>query len=94
MKLIAITGPIKPSSPWSNAAEMNIRELKPGSSRKMLRSHAPNPKNLWDNWLELEAFVRLCTAVPETVMKGQPANISNICGINGLCTSSLMYSFL
>ena len=45
----------------------------------MLRSHAPNPKKLWDHCLELEAFVRLCTTVPETVMKGQPADISNIC---------------
>ena len=77
---------IEPYSPWSNAAEMNIRELKRGASRKMLRSHAP--KKLWDHCLELEAFVRSCTAhdhyalngeVPETVMKGQPADISNIC---------------
>ena len=47
---------IEPYSPWSNAAEMNIRELKRGASRKMLRSHAP--KKLWDHCLELEGFVR------------------------------------
>ena len=75
----------EPYSQWSNAAEMNIRELKRGVSRKMIRSQAP--KKFWDHCLELEAYVRSCIAhdhfdlngeVPETVI-GQPADISNIC---------------
>ena len=73
-------------SPWTNAAEMNIRELKRGSSRKMIRTQSP--KKLWDHCLELEAYIRSHTAhdmyplngqVPETLMKGNTADISNIC---------------
>ena len=40
-------------SPWSNAAEAAIRELKKGSARKMLRKQYP--KRLWDDCMELEA---------------------------------------
>lgn len=77
---------IEPHSPWMNAAEMNIREIKRGSSRKMIKSQSP--KKLWDHSLELEARIRSCTAhdlyklngeVPETVMTGQTADISIIC---------------
>ena len=77
---------IEPYSPWMNAAEMNIRELKRGSSRKMIKTQSP--KRLWDHCLELEARIRSCTAhdnfsldgeVPETVMTGHTADISSIC---------------
>ena len=46
----------EPHSPWSNAAEAAIRELKKGVGRQMVRSGAP--KRLWDDCLEREAYVR------------------------------------
>ena len=76
----------EPHSPWMNAAEGCNRELKKGSSRKMIRTGTP--KRLWDYALEAEALVRSHTyhdtfmlngEVPETVMTGQTADISNIC---------------
>ena len=75
----------EPYSPWQQAAEGCIRELKRGSSRKMLRCGSPKP--LWDHCLELEALVRSNTSndifvtngqVPETIMKGSTADISHI----------------
>ena len=73
----------EPYSPWQNAAEGAIRELKKGAGRKMTKSQAP-PK-LWDHCLELEAYLRSHTAldgyeldgqVPETMVSGQTADIS------------------
>ena len=49
-----------PYSPWSNAAEGVIRELKKGAGRKA--SKAGSPAALWDHCLELEAYVRSHTA--------------------------------
>jgi hypothetical protein len=75
----------EPYSPWQQAAEGCIHELKRGSSRKMLRTGSPKP--LWDHSLELEALVRSCTSndiymaagqVPETIMTGDTADISHI----------------
>ena len=63
-----------------------IKHLKQVLSRKMLESEIP--KRLWDNCIELEALIRLNIAldiygieaqVPETLMTGQTAKISNIC---------------
>ena len=74
---------IEPHSPWSNAAESAIRELKRGAGRKMVKSGAP--RRLWDHCLELEALIRSNTAldiyelkgqVPETVMSGETSDIS------------------
>ena len=73
---------VEPHSPWSNAAEAAIRELKRGAGRKMIKSGAP--KRLWDYCLELEALIRSNTAldiyelrgqVPETVMSGETSDI-------------------
>ena len=73
----------EPHSPWQNAAEHNIGELKKGAGRKMARSKCP--KNLWDHCLELEAMIRSNTAlshyelegqVPETIVSGQTSDIS------------------
>ena len=50
----------EPLSPWSNAAESAIRELKKGVGRQMVRSGAP--KRLWDDCLGQEAYVRSHTA--------------------------------
>ena len=75
----------EPHSPWMMAAEGCIKELKPGSSWKMLKSGSP--KRLWDHAIELEALIRSHTAldiyalqgqVPETIMTGQTADISNL----------------
>ena len=77
---------IEPYSAWSNTCKLNIRELKRGSSRKMLKSGSPKP--LWDHCLELEARIRSHTAhdiydldgdTPEGKMKGTTTNISQIC---------------
>jgi hypothetical protein len=75
----------EPYSLWQQAAEGCIRELKRGSSHKMLRTGSPKP--LWDHSLELEALVCSCTSndmyttanqVPETIMTGDTADISHI----------------
>ena len=73
----------EPYTPWSNSAESAIRKLKKGSDRKMLKTHSP--KRLWDDCIELQAYIRSQTAnghyhlkgeVPETVMSGETADIS------------------
>jgi len=73
----------EPHSPWSNYAESAIRELKKGVARTMIATKAP--KKLWDHCLEFEAYIRSNIAhplyslngeVPETVVSGQTADIS------------------
>jgi hypothetical protein len=73
-------------SPWQNAAESAIRELKKAAGRKMVRAGAPKP--FWVDAIELEAYVRSNTAhdifilqgeVPETVMSGKTSDISQFC---------------
>ena len=39
---------IEPHSAWSNICELNIRKLKRGRSRKMLKSSSPKPLNFSD----------------------------------------------
>ena len=77
---------IKPYSPWQNAAEGAIRELKKGAGRKMIKRRSP--KKLWDDCLELEGYIRSNTAhdifmlngeVPETIMLGETSDISQFC---------------
>ena len=76
----------EPYSPWQLAAEGTVKQLKHASSRQMLRSGSP--KRLWDYSMELAALVRSHIAhdvymlegeVPETMMTGQTADISNLC---------------
>ena len=73
----------EPYSQWSNAAEGSIRELKRGVGQEMVRSQ--DPKRLWDDCLEREAYVRSLTAldiyglsgqVPEIIVSGKTADIS------------------
>ncbi len=73
-------------SPWQNAGEWEIKDIKKGASRKLLLTNMP--RRLWDNGLQYEAYVRSHTAhdifkldgeVPETVMSGKTANISQFC---------------
>jgi hypothetical protein len=73
----------EPYSPFSNAAEGAIREVKRSAGRKMVVSRCP--KKLWDHCLELEALIQSHTAlnsyelqgqVPETIVSGQTADIS------------------
>jgi hypothetical protein len=72
-------------SPWRQAAKGCIRELKRGSSQKMIKTGSP--KYLWGHCLELEAYVHSCTSndiymtagqVPETIMTGITTDISRI----------------
>ena len=76
----------EPYSPWQQAAEGCICELKRGVSRKMIKTGSP--RVLWDHCIELEALIRSSTSnnvymtngkVPETIMTGSTANISHIC---------------
>ena len=77
---------IKPHSPWMNLCEGEIRELKRGSTRKMLKRNVP--KKIWDHYLELESRIRSVTTLPrfdldhqtpEAKMHGMSSDISDIC---------------
>ena len=77
---------LEPYTPWSNAAEREIKELKKGAGHKLLWSRTP--KCLRDDCLELEAYIRSNTAheiyrldgeVPETVMSCKASDISQFC---------------
>ena len=81
---------MKPYTPWTNAAEREIKELKKEAHHKLLRSRAL--KCLWDNCLELEAYIRSNTAheickldgeVPETVMSFKTSDNSQFCKLEG-----------
>eukprot|EP00978_Attheya_sp_CCMP212_P031243 scaffold117437_cov27-Attheya_sp.AAC.1 len=52
---------LEPYTPWANAAEGTIQELKKGSGRKMVKTKSP--KVLWDDCLEYEAVLRSHTAL-------------------------------
>lgn len=73
-------------SPWSNAAEGIIRELKRGTGRKMTETRAP--KRFWDDCMELEALIKSNTVhdiyelqgqTPEAMISGQTPDISSLC---------------
>ena len=51
---------LEPYTPWSNAAERKIKELKKEAGHKLLWSRAS--KHLLDDCLELEAYIRSNTA--------------------------------
>ena len=76
----------EPHSPWQNNAEVCIRELKISAGRAMTK--ARSPKKLWDDCIELQAYIRSNTAhdifvlngeVPETIMSGETSDISQFC---------------
>jgi hypothetical protein len=76
----------EPYSPWQQATEGCIRELKWEVSRKMIKTGSP--RVLWDHCTELEVFIHSLTSnytymtngkVPETIMTGSTTNISYIC---------------
>ena len=77
---------VKPYTHWSNATKREIKEIKKGTSYELLWSIAP--KHLWDDCLELEAYIRSNTAhdiykfdgeVFKTVMSGEALDISQFC---------------
>jgi len=70
----------EPCSPWSQAAEDCIREIKRGAIQKLLKTRCS--KVLWNHCIELEALIRAhstnaifstAVEVTETIMKGQTA---------------------
>jgi hypothetical protein len=76
----------EPYSPWQQAAEGCIRELKQGVSRKMIKTGSP--RVLWDHCIELEALIHSSTSnnvymtngkVSEIIMTSSTADISHIC---------------
>ena len=75
----------EPYTPFSNAAEAGIRELKKATGRRLTKTRSP--KRLWDDCMELESLIRSHTAldiwqlqgqVPQTLMTGQTADISQL----------------
>ena len=77
---------IEAHSPGMNLCEREIRELKRGLTRKMLKRNVP--KKLWDHCLELESRIRSATTLPrfdldhhtpEAKMHGMYSDISDIC---------------
>ena len=73
----------KSKSSWKMAAQGGICELKRGSGRKMKKMKSP--KVLWDDCLELEAYLRSNTALDifdldgmtsETNMSGETSEIT------------------
>ena len=77
---------MEPYSPWQNAAEATIKELKKRTGRKMIRTSSL--KVLWDDCLELEAEIRSNAAsnifelegeVLKMVMNGEKTNITQLC---------------
>jgi hypothetical protein len=59
----------EPYSPWQNAAESAIREMKRAAGRKMIESKCP--RRLWDHCIELESMIRSCTALDSYELNGQ-----------------------
>ena len=73
----------EPLSPWSNYAEVSIKQLKLASGRDLRRSKCP--KMLWDDCIERQVYIRSFTAhdiyslqgeVPETLVCGETPDIS------------------
>ena len=58
----------EPRSPWMIAAEGLIKEPKCGSSRKLLSKCSP--RLLWDHSIELEAMIRVYTALDCYALEG------------------------
>ncbi len=76
----------EPYSPWQQAAEGCIRELKRGVSHKTVKTGSP--RVLWDHCIELEGLIHSLTSnniymtngkVPETIMTSSTVDISHIC---------------
>jgi hypothetical protein len=76
----------EPYSPWQQAAEGCICELKQRVSHKMFK--ADSPRVLWDHCIELEGLIRSSISnniymtnveVPKTIMTRSTTNISHIC---------------
>ena len=68
------------------AAEVGVRELKIGSGRKMTKMKSP--KVLWDDCLELEAYIHYNTDLyifkldgmnTKTKMQGETSEITTFC---------------
>ncbi len=77
---------LEPFTPWANAAEREIKELKRGAGRKLISSKCP--KRFWDYCLEFESYIRSHTArdifkldgrVPEALVSGETPDISEYC---------------
>jgi hypothetical protein len=76
----------EPYLPFSNRAEGGVREVKRAARRAMLK--IPAPHHFWDYCPDLQAHIRLHTThdlytlkgeVPETLMTGSTADISELC---------------
>jgi hypothetical protein len=59
----------EPYTPWSDRAELAIRELKRKTRRTMVASHCP--KRLWDDCLELTADINTHTVHENFELDGQ-----------------------
>eukprot|EP01082_Thalassiosira_pseudonana_P011515 g10091.t1 g10091 contig4:1200994-1201527(-) len=74
---------LEPFTPWANAAEREIKELKRGAGRKLISSKCP--KRFWDycfnsNLLKLPLHIfKLDGRVPEALVSGETPDISEYC---------------
>ena len=77
---------MKPFTSWLNVAEGEIKKLKKGFDKKLIKSG--DPKILWDDCLEVETYIRsnilhsiykLGGEVPETIMSGTASDINQFC---------------
>ena len=78
-------------APWSNAAEREIKELKKGSTRRIIRFCTP--KRLLHDCLELEPYIRSNTThginklyeeVPKMIMSSETSALASFVSLNGL----------
>ena len=76
----------EPHTPWSDRAELAIRELKRKTRRQMMKSRCP--KRLWDDCLELMADINshvvhdnyeLDSQTPQATLTGLTPDISTLC---------------
>ena len=81
----------EPFTSWLNATEREIKELKKGSGRKLMKSGAT--KRLCDDYLEFESCVRFNTAhgmykldgeVLEIIMSRETSDIASFVSLSGL----------
>ena len=77
--------------PMVECSQKGIKKLKKGSGMKLNKFGTPN--RLWDDYLELESYIRSNTAhninkldgeVPEAIMSGNTSIINQFCCLNGL----------
>ena len=71
--LVSILRKIDSHSPWNKTTESDIKDLKRGYYRKMIRYGVP--KVLWDYFIYLEAYIRSNSAYEIFMLDGEVPNM-------------------